>query len=69
VARLLTRHRDGSHIAAMKDKNSPRTGATVRPADERQEREKRLAAALRANLAKRKAQRRLRDAGDKDPKD
>lgn len=53
----------------MKDKNSPRTGATVRPADERQEREKRLAAALRANLAKRKAQRRLRDAGDKDPKD
>ncbi len=44
----------------MEDKKTPRSGASVRKARERDERAKRLAAALRANLAKRKAQQKSR---------
>jgi hypothetical protein len=44
------------------DKKTPRSDASVRKAREREERANRLAAALRANLAKRKAQQRTRAA-------
>lgn len=53
----------------MDDKKTPRSGASVRKAQERDERAKRLAAALRANLAKRKAQLRGREAKKHEPEE
>ncbi len=45
----------------MVDTKLPRSDDTLRKTREREEREKRLAAALRSNLAKRKAQQRRRN--------
>ena len=48
----------------MNDTKTPRSDDSLRKTREREEREKRLAAALRGNLAKRKAQQRGRDGGE-----